>query len=369
MRIAMIGQKGIPARSGGVERHVEELATRLAASGHEVFVYCRKQYGKEAKNPEAYKGVRLVYVPTIQTKHLDAIVGTFLASIHALFMGIDIFHYHAIGPSLFTWIPRIGRPRAKVIATFHCQDYYHKKWGVFARFVLRLGERAACAFPHETIVVSKTLQKYVQKTYRRESLYIPNGVTIPAKQSTGALAQWGLMPGKYVLSVSRLVKHKGIHYLIDAFRKVKATLPAGMKLVIVGGSSYTDEYVAALHTLANTDPDILFLGEQSGAPLAQLYAHAGLFVQPSEGEGLSVALLEAMSYGIPVLVSSIPQNTEVLPDKTWQFRNKSVPDLGRKIDGAFKKDVGKAGQQNRKHVTENYNFDHLITEALKVYSI
>lgn len=368
MRIAMIGQKGIPALSGGVERHVEELATRLAAAGHEVFVYCRKQYAKDGTLLKEYKGVRLVYMPTIPTKHLDAIVATFFASFHSLFLGIDIFHYHAIGPSLFAWVPRIFSPRAKVIATFHCQDYYHKKWGAFARFVLRCGERAACTFPHETIVVSKTLKKYVRKAYRREALYIPNGVTIPAKQSTKALTKWGLTSGKYVLSAGRLVKHKGVHYLIDAFRKVKATLPAGMKLVIVGSSAYSDEYVEALHALANTDPDILFLGEQTGATLAQLFAHAGLFVQPSEAEGLSIALLEAMSFGIPVLVSSIPENTEVLPDKAWQFQNKSVPDLGRKIKGAFKRDARTVGKQNKEHIVQNYNFDRLIDEALKAYA-
>ncbi len=115
MKIAFIGQKGIPAIMGGVEKHVEELAVRLAALGHEVFVYVRHNY--TYKNLQEFKGVKLIHLPSISTKHLDAISHTFLATLHALFCSYDIVHYQAIGPSFLSWIIKLFK--RKTLLLFH----------------------------------------------------------------------------------------------------------------------------------------------------------------------------------------------------------------------------------------------------------
>ena len=326
----MIGQKGLPAKEGGIERHVEALCLYLKKQGNDLFVYTRPHY--TPKTLKDYQGIKLISLPSLRTKHLDTPTHTFLATLHLLFQKIDIAHYHGIGPSLFLWLPRLFRPDIKVIATFHCQDYYHQKWGPFARLCLKLGEKIAVHFAHELIVVSKTLETYIKEKYNILPHYIPNGISLPAKNfsnSKESLAWWGLKPKGYILAVSRLVRHKGLHTLIQAYQQLNH--PA-KKLVIVGAPAFTENYEKELKELAKGNPHIIFTGQQTGRALALLYQNAYLFVQPSESEGLSLSLLEAISYGIPVLVSDIPANQEVVGKKGLMFKTKSVADLKIKLE-------------------------------------
>ena len=172
MKIALIGQKGIPALYGGIERHVEHLSTGLAKLGQEVFVYSRPWYTD--RKLKDYKGVNVVSLPSIKTKHLDAISHTLFASVHALFQDYDVIHFHGVGPSLLAWIPKVFKRKAKVVVTFHCIDRKHQKWGRIARLSLRLGEWFANKFAHKTITVSKVLQQYCSEAYDTDTVYIPN---------------------------------------------------------------------------------------------------------------------------------------------------------------------------------------------------
>jgi glycosyltransferase involved in cell wall biosynthesis len=165
MKIIMIGQKGIPSRGGGVEKHVEDLSTRLVNAGHEVLAYTRPSYTE--KHLKEYKGVRLISLPSVKTKNLDAISHTFLACLHLIFRirKVDIVHFHAIGPSSLLLLIKIFRPGIKIVSTFHCQDYFHQKWGFFAKTYLKLGEYICCKFSDKTIAVSEELKKYAEKKY------------------------------------------------------------------------------------------------------------------------------------------------------------------------------------------------------------
>ena len=176
MKIAMIGQKGMPAIYGGVEKHVQDLASRLVLAGHKVIVYSRKWYTK--KEDGEINGVTIKHLPSIHTKHLDTITHSLLATIHAIISGCDVIHYHGVGPSLISWIPRIFLPETRIITTAHCLDRYHQKWGWFARFMLRVGEWTAGKFSHTTIAVSKTIQNYYLNEYKKQTIFIPNGVKI-----------------------------------------------------------------------------------------------------------------------------------------------------------------------------------------------
>ena len=327
MKIVMIGQKSIPARAGGVERHVEDLARRLVRQGYEVIAYCHVKHSSAKKRMPKWYGIRLSYVASIPTKHFATMTHVFLATIHALFQRPDVIHYHGIGPSLFAIIPRICTPRVTIISTFHSQDYFHKKWGSIARCVFRAGEYVACHWTHKTIVVSRALGEYVLRVHGRAAEYIPNSVAFHKKVRPNNIKEYGLAKGGYILSVSRLVRHKGIHTIIEAYKKLKKSLPNIPKLVIVGGSSYTDDYVRTLKAQAEGDADIIFTGELSGSILAELYSNAALFVQASEDEGISIALLEALSYGCPVLVSDIVGNKEVLTCSGCMFKSADISDL------------------------------------------
>lgn len=368
MKIAMIGQKGIPTQFGGIERHVEALAVRLGGMGHEVIVYTRAWYA--APKARFSKGVSTVATPTVKSKNLDAIVHTFTSTVHALGQGVDVIHYHGVGPSLLSWIPRIFAPRVKVVATFHCIDRKHQKWGLIARIMLGLGERAACLFPHQTITVSKTLEAYCENRYNRAARYVPNGIDTPGRIGTDLLKNFGLKKDGYVVMVSRLVRHKGAHHLIAAYRELKRRgQTAGKKLVIVGDSAFTDSYVAEIKKMAEGERDILFTGYLKGKPLEQVFAGSYAVVHPSESEGLPIAVLEAMAYGKTVLASDIPENMEVVRDHGMSFRNKSVADLTRKLRALIANPelAAAKGRAAKAFVLEHYHWDDVAKETQRVY--
>jgi len=369
MRIAIIGQKGIPTKSGGVERHVEELATRLVREGHEVVVYARKSYNNG--NRKQYKGVNLVYIPSVATKNLDAITYTFLATVHAIFQPYDVVHYHSIGPASLSWMIRLFKKSSVLIGTFHSQDYDHKKWGWFARMYFHIGEYVICRVPNKTIAISKSLVRYIKENHNKKAVYIPNGSQANAVKSEEKLSQWGLKKGRYILSVSRLVRHKGIHFLIEAFKQLEdaGKVPDDFKLVIVGASSGTDEYVQHLKEISRGRKNIVFTGEQSGNSLHELFSHAYLFAQPSLAEGLSIALLESMGYGISALVSDIPENAEAIGQSGFRFKSGDQSDLAKRLECLFSvpEEVQLVGDAAKRRAQKEYHWDVITQKTLEVY--
>ncbi|MFH1326279.1 MAG: glycosyltransferase family 4 protein [Candidatus Falkowbacteria bacterium] len=363
MKIYFIGQKGIPAKDGGVENYVDNLAVRLAKQGHNVFAYTHWNYSN--RQQKKYKGVNLINLPSIPTKNLDTITNTILATLHVLFMKADIIHYHSIGPSSLLWIPKLFKRNTAVVATFQSQCYLHQKWGSFARAYLKLGEYILCRFTDTVIVPSRLLQQYAKKMYQRDTNYIPNGVSLPNKQEANLIARWDLKKKNYILAVSRLIKHKGLHYLIEVYQK----LQTDQKLVIVGEGAFTDDYVKELHQLAGNNKNIIFTGSQNGKALAQLYANAYAFVQPSESEGLSIALLEAMSYNLPIIASDITANKEAVGNTAFLFKNKQVNDLIKQLRYALKhkKQAQALGKESGKRVEELYDWDVLVNEVVETY--
>ncbi len=369
MKIAFIGQKGIPAISGGVEKHVEKLAVQLVQSGHEVTCYVRSPYTPQALH--SYEGVKLIHLPSIRTKHLDAITHTFCASVHALFADYDVIHFQSIGPSTLAFITRIFKRSARTVATFHSRDYFHAKWGFFARLFLRFAERLILFIPERTFVVSETLASYVKDTYGKECLVIQNGADVVSTCDASSLAAFHLKPKQYVVSVSRLLAHKGIHYLVKAFMDLEDTnrLPNNFKLAIVGTHAGTSEYEDYLKVMASGRDSIVFLGERSGHELAALFSQAAVFVQPSEDEGLSLALLEAMGYGLPCVVSSIPANVEAIGDAGLSFENKNVESLKMELSRLIntKELMTDLGDRAKQRIATQYSWEAIARKTLNAY--
>lgn len=364
----MLGLKGIPVGTtgGGIEKHVEELATHLVRRGHRVFVYVRS-YTLKNKKSRRWHGVRLISLPTIRTKHLEALIHTLLATIHSLFIFADVIHFHGVGPATLAWIPRIFQPFARVVVTFHSIDRFHKKWGSFARTYLGFGEWAATHFPHQTIVVSHALQVYIHRRFGKPGVCIPNGIETKTVKKSNLLASFGLRRQSYILTVARLVKHKGIHYLVQAFRGIKTN----KKLIIVGAPSFTDDYAEYLAKLATDDPRIMFLGFQSGEILRQLYAHAYLYVHPSEFEGLSLSILAAMSHGTAALISNIPENLETIDHSGFSFEARNVKDLKKKLMHALAhpKIVEKMRRKGKVFVKKNFDWPTIVEKTEEVYKL
>lgn len=366
----MIGQKGvgIGKMGGGVETHVAALSSALAARGHRITIYARPKYA--SRNLVLPEGVEVRERPTVYAKNTEAIVHAFLCTLDAMWSSANVLHYHGVGPALMSWMPRLFTPWKRVIVTFHSQDRFHAKWGRIARTMLHVGEWMACHIPHATIAVSHVLQLVVRRLYHRQAIYIPNGTDVQSTPASDQLAACGLKPESYILNVSRLVPHKAQHVLIEAFLQVKrAGKSRGMKLALVGESSYTPGYTQRLHALADNDEDIVFLGFQFGERLRQLFGHAYAYVQPSEAEGLPIVVLEAMSYGIPVIVSDIPENLEPLHGAGHVFKRSDARDLARVLEQSINTPTDHEWQaETSRHIIQTeYAWSRIADHTESVY--
>jgi glycosyltransferase involved in cell wall biosynthesis len=353
----MIGLKGVPALHGGIERHVEELGRGLARLGHDVTVYCRDYYTPPDASAE---GVTLRRLPSVNTKHLDAWTHTLLASLDAAPRRFDVYHYHALGPATLAFIPRsLGKT---VVVTVHGLDWQREKWGPVASAYLRAGEWAAARLATRTVVVSRELQRYFARRYRRRTTYVPNAVSTPGPVDLRALEPYDIEAGRYLLTVGRLVPEKGIHLLLEAYRNVATDLP----LVVVGDDPH-GKYLARLREEA--DDRVRFVGYVYGPPLAAFFAGSYLYVQPSTLEGLSIALLEAMSYGAGVLASDIPPNVEALGEAGFYFPTGDAAALGEQLRRlvASPEDVKEKGAAAERRVADLYSWEEVARRTAAVY--
>ncbi len=374
MRIAIIGSKGIPAKAGGIEHHVEALAPRLAKRGFKVSVYTRPWY--TGSNKTSHNGVRLIPLGSIKTKHLDAITHTFVSTLHAMKENFDVYHYHGVGPALLAWLPRVFRPSAKVIVTFHCLDRRVQKWGIIARSILKFGEWAATHFAHKTIVVSKTLAHYVREVYDCTAAYIPNGVSVskPTVKDNAILEKFNLNKGRYVIMVSRLIRSKNADKLVDAWRRLKDASSdlrvLGMKLVIVGDGDAVDPYVWEVRAKAAGAKDIVLVGARYGAELHALIANSAFAVHPSASEGLPIAVLEKMAHGKAVLTSNIPEHLEIIEGRGFTFRLDDERDLMLQLYWMLThpRACADMGREAKKHVTSYFNWEKIAKETSLVYN-
>ena len=373
LRIAMIGHKRIPSREGGVEIVVEQLSVRLAALGHKVDAYNRyghhvsgKKYDEEYGRGDRkyYKGVRIRIIPTFRSSKLNAIVYSFLATVCAMFSSYDIIHYHAEGPCAVLWIPKLLRKR--VIVTVHGLDWQRSKWGNFASFIIKFGEKMAAKYADEVIVLSENVKKYFMDTYGRETIFISNAIDRPDRHEPALITEkFGLKKDGYFLFLARIVPEKGAHYLIEAFRQMKTD----KKLVIAGGSSQAVEYMEKVHRMAKEDSRIIMTDFVQGQTLEELYSNAYAFVLPSDVEGMAISLLEAMSFGCCCLVSDICENTEVVEDKALTFRKSDVNDLREKLEYllAHPEVVEAYRKQSSDYICRKYNWNDVVEQTLQVY--
>lgn len=369
LRIAMIGHKRIPSREGGVEIVVDELSTRMVRLGYEVHAYNR--YGRHTAGKKyaqykgkEYKGIRLITIPTFRNGKLNAIVYSVLATVRALFGRYDVLHFHAEGPCIMLWLPKLFGIRT--VATIHGLDWQRSKWGNFASKVLRDGEKMAVKYADEIIVLSHNMKEYFLDNYQRETVFIPNGINRPDIIMADEIEQlYGLRKDDYILFVARIVPEKGLHYLIEAFKQ----LNTDKRLVIAGGNSHSQEYMNEIEELVSADSRILMTGFVSGKVLEELYSNAYMFVLPSDVEGMAVSLLEAMSYGNCCVISDIDENTEVVGQNAIAFQKSNVEELKKVmqdlVDDVSKRDYYK--NTSRNYICSKYDWDNVVTETLKMY--
>ena len=247
---------------------------------------------------------------------------SFFAAVRAAFGGYDIVHFHAEGPCAMLWLPKLFGKRC--IATIHGLDHQRAKWGAFASWYLRLGEKCAVKYADEIIVLSRNVQDYFLEQHGRQTVYIPNGVEIREGVEAEIIREkYGLEKDSYILFLGRIVPEKGVRCLIEAFKGMQTD----KKLVIAGGSSDTVAFENEMRSLAADDDRIVFTGFVQGRELEELYSNSYLYVLPSTLEGMPLSLLEAMSYGNCVVVSDIPECAEVVGDSGVVVRREDIDEL------------------------------------------
>lgn len=365
-KVTMLGLRGVPQIQGGVEKHVEELSALFVEKGWDVEVLGRKPYLKQ-KTPYQWQGVTVTPLWAPVSTKFEAIAHTFLGVLVAAVKRPDILHIHAIGPALLTPLARLFG--LKTVVTHHGFDYNRDKWGGLARKMLKTGEWAGMRFASERIAVSGHIAQAMQDRYHVAAQFIPNGVTLRETGKSNVLQEFGLTRQNYVVMVARIVPEKNQHDLIAAFAQMQA---AGhhkdKKLVIVGAADHQSPYAVQVKTLAEQTPSVVLTGVQRGDDLTALYSNAALFVLPSSHEGMPIAMMEAMGYGLPVLASNITANLEVgLPDEDY-FPLGDVQALARqmalKLDQPFSPQ--QAAQQSAE-VAATYGWGGIADQTLEVY--
>jgi glycosyltransferase involved in cell wall biosynthesis len=360
MKILVLGIRGIPNVQGGVETHAEQLYPRLSALGCDIEVIVRAPF--VPRSQRAFGSLRLTRIWSPTTSGLEAFVHSLLGALYAAFRRPDVLHIHAIGPAIVTPIARLFGLR--VVVTHHGPDYERAKWGPFARWILREGERWGMRCSSARIAISKVIADSIRSNDGRDSYVIPNGAVRNERLRTEeSVRAFGLHPGRYFLQVGRMVPEKRQLDLIGAFRDAKLD---GWKLALVGGLDDT-EYSKRLRAAAQTD-DVVLTGFLSGTPLREIYSHAAGFVLPSSHEGLPIALLEALSFGLPVVASDIPAHLEVGLEPGQYFPLGDRFALAKRLRTLATADSDDSARTARQvWVTEKYDWDRIAGATLGVY--
>jgi len=360
MKVVVLGTRGIPKILGGVETHCEKLYPRLAQMGCDITLIRRKGYVEKSNEIDEYKGVNLIDVFSPKQKSIEALFHSLVGVVRAKRLHPDVLHIHAIGPSLV--VPFAKLLRMNVVTTHHGPDYDRQKWNRVAKRLLRIGESMGAHFSDRVIVISEVIRNLLEQKYHctKKLELIYNGVDMPEKSKqfdyTDSL---GLEPQKYMIAVGRFVEEKGFHDLVTAYRK----LNTDMKLVLVGDADHESDYSQKLKQMASS-AGVVLTGFIKGEQLNQIFSHAGLFILPSYHEGLPIALLEAMSYNLNVLVSDIPANMEVDLAEADYFKVRNIESLVGKLNAKI--EVSES-RDFRFLVEEKYNWDEIAKQVLQVY--
>lgn len=316
LKIALLGSRGIPASYSGFETFYEELSTRLVERGHAVTVYNRSHH--TSLRDRCYRGVRLVRLPSIPTKHLDTITHTALSMVHALISGYDVLYVVIVGNSPLCVIPKLlGKP---VVLNVDGRDAEREKWRGFAKTYLRFSEAVAARTADVIISDSRVIQSRYREEFGRESVFLPYGANLrPRSERAGGsavLERFGLERDRYVLFVSRLVPENGAHLLIEAFKNAKTDL----KLVIVGDAPYADGYKRSVAAMC--DDRIVMTGYLFGEDYRDISSQCRFFALPAGIDGTRPVLLDQMGFGNCVVVMDTPANLEVVGDAGVSFDHK-----------------------------------------------
>ena len=359
LKISILGTRGIPARYGGFETCVEEIAVRLVRRRHEVTVYCRTE-NPSARHRE-YKGVELIDVPAFSRRFIAAPFNSFTTTVLGSLSDADILHYFGCGNALFSLLGRLVNK--STVLTVDGLEWNRQGYSWFARAYLRSFAELAMVFPSRTIADSESSQRWYQSRTGVAPEYIPYGTELSRGIDVDVLKKYGLEEDRYVLFAGRLVYEKGVHTLVEAFKSVKTDL----KLVVVGEAPESEDYIAGLKKSA--DGRTMFLGYLYGDDFETVRNAALLYVHPSLLDGTSISLLGAMGAGRAIISSDIRENQDVAGDSAIYFRRGESADLSQKLQDILKDPdrIEKLGKASLERASRLYDWDTVTNEYERIY--
>lgn len=327
MKIVFIGCRDIKLL-GGIESYMAHLTSELVKLGHEPIVYCES----DKNSIEVNQGVTIIHRKGFRSNLICKPWVSLKATLRTLIkeQNVSLIHYNAWPPSLWSFLPRIFG--IKSLMQGHGLEWQRSKYTPRQQKVMKFMEKVTAYTNQHLIMCSEGQTKYFKEKYNKIATTIPTAVNLPSEHGINesvTLKRFGLESKRYFLFMARLVQDKNPDYLIEGFR---ASVKGGMKLVIAGSNDADPKYVEYLRELAVGDDDVIFTGAIYGNEKDTLLRNAYAFCIPSTIEGLSIVLLEAMSYQLPVIASDIDANRELLGDDAVWVRPENANDISEAID-------------------------------------
>lgn len=362
MRVALLGTRGVPAAYGGFETLAEELGARLAGRGHDVTVYARR--GAVLEERAAWRGMRIVFTPTLRHKYLDTVVHGVTSGLHAAAEGYDAVLVCNGANALACRLPRLLGSGTRILLNVDGLERNRRKWNRLGKLVYALSERLSCVLPDVVVTDAEEIRRYYRTRYGKESAFVPYGSDLPAPRDLSVLGRLGLEPERYVLYVSRFEPENNPDAVVRAWRSV----PGDARLVLVGSAPYAEGFIARLREEAAGDPRVILPGAIYGEGYRALLANAAAYVHATEVGGTHPALVEAMGYGRPVLVHDTPENREVAGSAALFWDAREPATLARQLsallpDAPRREALGAAA---RRRAAARYRWDDVAAayEAL-----
>jgi glycosyltransferase involved in cell wall biosynthesis len=307
LKIALITRR-YPPLIGGAEKVLSYLAPALAAEGAEVTVLTARIAGTPAVE-HGPGGVRIVRLPTSRARF----VGTWLYMTNLrrwlARRPIDLAYvsmlkhdaYVAVGAGRRRGFPVVLRPEGAGATG----DIAWQSWGRFGRMIARRCQQADAVVSISPAVRAELLASGYDPARIHD---LPNGVPVPA-EPWRSRPDWLAAPR--AVFVGRLAPEKDLGVLIDAWPRVRSVYP-GARLLLAGEGPERAALEGRIDRLG-----LRGAVELPGATtdVESLLRAADLFVLPSREEGMSIALLEAMALGLPVVATAIPGNLALIDDR------------------------------------------------------
>ena len=361
LKISIIGSRGYPYVYSGYETLIKELSERLVARGCEVTVYCHRNLFN--KKPALVKGIKLVYVPTIESKSLSQLIHSFLSMCHAVTSDADVIFAVNAANGPFGLISKIFRKPTAI--NVDGLEWLRPKWKGLGAKYFKIAARLSTILFDQIINDSDEMRKVYLNMFKKDSVVIAYGATVIKSEELSLIKQWPITPKEYYLVVGRMIPDNNADIIVKGFLASNSS----KKMVVVGDVFYRDNYADKLKALK--DERLIFTGYVNDSDvLAALYHHSYMYVHGHEFGGTNPTMIKAMAYGCGILALNTVFNKEMLNNDSYGiYFDKNQEAVGRQINYADQhpNKIKQLRQKSQLGITDKYNWDCITDRYLEVF--